>query len=62
MYAFLSLYPDVFTTYLLFNAHKRNQVTGFLQQFVAFLNDQNRFQVVKCLRLPFRSVGLAVDF
>ena len=22
MYAFLSLYPDVFTTHLLFNAHK----------------------------------------
>ena len=34
MYAFLSLYPDVFTTHLLFNAHKRNQLTGFLQQFV----------------------------
>ena len=34
MYAFLSLYPDVFTTQLLFNAHKRNQLTGFLQQFV----------------------------
>ena len=24
---------------------------------VAFLNDQNTFLVVKCLRLPFRSVG-----
>ena len=24
---------------------------------VAFLNDQNAFLVVKCLRLPFRSVG-----
>ena len=23
MYAFLSLYPDVFTTHLLFNAHKK---------------------------------------
>ena len=30
--AFLSLYPDVFTTHLLFNAHKRNQLTGLLQQ------------------------------
>ena len=29
MYAFLSLDPDVFTTHLLFNAHKRNQLTGF---------------------------------
>ena len=27
MYAVLSLYPDVFTTHLLFNAHKRNQLT-----------------------------------
>ena len=34
MYAFLSLYPDVFITHLLFNAHKRIQLTGFLQQFV----------------------------
>ena len=34
MYAFLSLYPDVFTTHLLFNAHKRNQLTGFLKQVV----------------------------
>ena len=34
LYAFLSLYPDVFTTHLLFNVHKRNQVTGFLQQLV----------------------------
>ena len=34
MYAFLSLYPDVFTTHLLFNAHKKNQLAGFLQQFV----------------------------
>ena len=34
MYAFLSLYPDEFTTHLLSNAHKRNQQTGFLQQFV----------------------------
>ena len=33
MYAFLSLYPDVFITYLLFNAHKRNQLTEILQQF-----------------------------
>ena len=33
MYAFLSLYPDVFTTHLLFYAHKRNQLTVFLQQF-----------------------------
>ena len=24
---------------------------------VAFLNDQNTFLVIKCLRLPFRSVG-----
>ena len=28
MYAFLSLYPDVFTTHLLFNAHTWNQLTG----------------------------------
>ena len=34
MYAFLSLYPDVFTTHLLFKAHKMNQLSGFLQQFV----------------------------
>ena len=33
MYAFLSPYPYVFTTHLLFNAHKRNQLTVFLQQF-----------------------------
>ena len=32
MYAVLSLYPDVFTAHLLYNAHKRNQLTGFLQQ------------------------------
>ena len=31
MHAFLSLHPDVFTTHLLFNAHKMNQLTGFLQ-------------------------------
>ena len=24
---------------------------------VAFVNDQNTFLIVKCLRLPFRSVG-----
>ena len=33
MYAYLSLYPDVFTTHLLFYAHKRNQLTVSLQQF-----------------------------
>ena len=30
MYAFLSLYPDVFTTHLLFNAHKMESTVRIL--------------------------------
>ena len=32
MYVFLSLYADAFIAYLLFNAQKRNQLTGFMHR------------------------------
>ena len=57
MYAFLSLYPDVFTTHLSFNAHTRNQLTGFLQKCVLKMRSNDCYGIMIELNISLISTN-----